>query len=63
MLKESFVSVIDIIDKKSIGNLELFVGHLKVTENYNAYKIMKGDSAIGYKNIYLPPLEFDTVGF
>ncbi|HOT85504.1 MAG TPA: DEAD/DEAH box helicase [Methanofastidiosum sp.] len=63
VLKESFVSVIDIIDKKSIGNLELFVGHLKVTENYNAYKIMKGDSTIGYKNIYLPPLEFDTVGF
>jgi DEAD/DEAH box helicase domain-containing protein len=24
---------------------------------------MKGDSAIGYKQIYLPPLEFNTVGF
>ncbi|NPV51665.1 MAG: DEAD/DEAH box helicase [Candidatus Methanofastidiosum sp.] len=63
VLKESFVSIIDIIDKKSIGDLELFLGHLKVTENYNAYKIMRGDSAIGYKNIYLPPLEFNTVGF
>ncbi|MCC7573877.1 MAG: DEAD/DEAH box helicase [Candidatus Methanofastidiosum sp.] len=63
VLKESFVSIIDIIDKKSIGDLELFLGHLKVTENYNAYKIMRGDSAIGYKNIYLPPLEFSTVGF
>ena len=63
VLKESLVSIIDIIDKKSIGDLELFLGHLKVTENYNAYKIMRGDSAIGYKNIYLPPLEFNTVGF
>jgi len=63
VLKESFVSIIDIIDKKSIGDIELFLGHLKVTENYNAYKIMSGDSAIGYKNLYLPPLEFNTVGF
>ena len=63
VLKESFVSIIDIIDKKSIGDIELFLGHLKVTENYNAYKIMRGDSAIGYKKIYLPPLEFNTVGF
>jgi DEAD/DEAH box helicase domain-containing protein len=63
VLKESFVSIIDIIDKKSIGDLELLLGHLKVTENYNAYKIMRGDSVIGYKNIYLPPLEFNTVGF
>ncbi|MEN6379490.1 MAG: DEAD/DEAH box helicase [Methanofastidiosum sp.] len=63
VLKESFVSIIDVIDKKSIGNIELSLGHLKVTENYNAYKIMRGDSAIGYKNIYLPPLEFNTVGF
>jgi DEAD/DEAH box helicase domain-containing protein len=63
VLKESLVSIIDIMDKKSIGDLELFLGHLKVTENYNAYKIMRGESAIGYKNIYLPPLEFNTVGF
>ncbi|KYC46204.1 MAG: putative ski2-type helicase [Candidatus Methanofastidiosum methylothiophilum] len=63
VLKESFVSIIDVIQKKSIGNIELFLGHLRVTENYNAYKIMRGDSAIGYKNIYLPPLEFNTVGF
>lgn len=63
VLKESFVTIIDIIEKKSIGEIELFMGHLKVTENYNAYKIMRGDSAIGYKNIYLPPLEFNTVGF
>lgn len=63
VLKESFVTIIDIIEKKSIGEIELFLGHLKVTENYNAYKIMKGDSAIGYKNIYLPPLEFNTIGF
>ncbi|HNR44205.1 MAG TPA: DEAD/DEAH box helicase [Methanofastidiosum sp.] len=63
VLKESFVSIIDIIEKKSIGEIELFMGHLKVTENYNAYKIMRGDSAIGYKNLYLPPLEFNTVGF
>lgn len=63
VMKETFVSIIDIIDKKSIGDMGLFLGHLKVTENYNAYKIMKGDSAIGYKQIYLPPLEFNTVGF
>jgi len=63
VLKETNVTVIDVIDKKSIGDMELFLGHLRVTEIYNAYKIMRGDSAIGYKNIYLPPLEFNTVGF
>ncbi len=63
VVKETFVKIVDVIDKKAIGDLEIFLGHLKVTENYNAYKIMKGDSAIGYKNLYLLPLEFNTVGF
>lgn len=63
VLKETFVSVVDIKYKKKFGEFEICLGGLKVTENYNAYKIMKGDSAIGYKNIYLPPLEFNTVGF
>ncbi|NMC60924.1 MAG: DUF1998 domain-containing protein, partial [Candidatus Methanofastidiosa archaeon] len=63
ILKETFVSIVGTKEKKKYGEFEINLGTLKVTENYNAYKIMRGDSAIGYKNIFLPPLEFNTVGF
>ena len=63
VLKESFVSIVDIKETKKYGDFEINLGRLRVTENYNAYKIMRGDGVIGYKNIFLSPLEFNTVGF
>lgn len=63
VLKETFVSIVGTKEKKRYDEFEINLGMLKVTENYNAYKIMKGDSAIGYKKIFLPPLEFNTIGF
>ncbi len=61
-LKRSQTFVVKQERQREIGGLRLYFGRVRVTEQYVAYKIVKGDKTVGYGDLDLPPLEFETKG-
>ncbi len=61
-LKTSTVRIIEQLQRRKAGNVQLFYGRLEVTEQYEGYKVMKGDQVLGYGELDLPPIIFRTTG-
>ncbi|MFA4877396.1 MAG: DEAD/DEAH box helicase [Methanoregula sp.] len=62
-LKEVDLSVITIIETKTVHGFECAFGEVEVTEQYSGYKIKRGDTIIGVEPFSLPPLTFRTKAF
>lgn len=56
------MAIIEEIENKKIGNLNVSFGRVEVNEQYIGYKIMKYDKVLGTKSLDLPPLNFETMG-
>ncbi len=41
---------------------KLYYGKLKISEQFTGYKVKRGDQIIGFGQLDLPPLEFETTG-
>ncbi len=61
-LKNTSAQIIDVQKQRKTGNFTLYFGKLLATEQYTGYKLKRGDQVIGYGQLDLPPLEFETTG-
>ncbi|MGD0079533.1 MAG: DEAD/DEAH box helicase [Methanoregula sp.] len=62
-LKEVDLSVIEILETRSINGVKCSFGDVEVTEQFTGYKIKRGDTIIGLEPLLLPPLTFRTKAF
>nr|WP_321350154.1 DEAD/DEAH box helicase [uncultured Methanoregula sp.] len=62
-LKEVNLSVISVLEKRTIQGAECAFGDVEVTERYTGYKIKRGDTIIAVEPLALPPLTFRTKAF
>jgi len=62
-LKEVDLSVIHVLETKTIHGSVCAFGDVEVTERYTGYKIKRGDTIIAVEPLSLPPLTFRTKAF
>ena len=62
-LKEVDLSVLEILETRSINGVNCSFGDVEVTEQFTGYKIKRGDTIIGLEPLSLPPLTFRTKAF
>jgi len=62
-LKEVNLSVIKVLETKTIQGSQCAYGEVEVTEHYTGYKIKRGDTIIGVEPLSLPTLTFRTKAF
>jgi DEAD/DEAH box helicase domain-containing protein len=59
-LKSVDIRILGTRESRSIGDVPLSFGTVEVTEQYYAYKIIRGDTILGIEPLDLPPLTFST---
>jgi DEAD/DEAH box helicase domain-containing protein len=62
-LKEVDLSIIEVIDTRTLNGIRCAFGDVEVTECFTGYKIKRGDTIIGVEPLTLPPLTFRTKAF
>jgi len=62
-LKEVDLSVIEILETRTIHGARCAFGDVEVTEQYTGYKIKRKDTIIGLEPLDLPPITFRTKAF
>ena len=62
-IKDVEIKILRKIKNNNIGELSINYGKVKVNEQYTGYKILKYDQVIGFHNLTLPPLVFNTKSF
>lgn len=59
-LKSVEIAVREVIETKNIYDVPVSFGDVEVTEQYYAYKIIRGDTLLGVEALDLPPLAVST---
>jgi DEAD/DEAH box helicase domain-containing protein len=59
-LKSVDIRIIGTRESRMLGDVPLSFGDVEVTEQYFAYKIIRGDTILGVEPLDLPPLTFST---
>ncbi len=54
--------IISTLEEKKFNDITLYLGKLQISEQYTGYKIKHGDQVVGYGELDLPPVEFQTIG-
>ena len=61
-LKNVDVSIVKELDKRKIGNFEVYFGEVRVTQDFYKYKTMIYGKTLSTHNLELPPLKYHTRG-
>ncbi len=59
-LKSVDIRILGTRESRMLGDVPLSFGDVEVTEQYYAYKIIRGDTILGIEPLDLPPLTFST---
>lgn len=59
-IKDVEIKILGNIENKNIGEVDIYYGNVKVNEQYTGYKVLKYDQVIGFNDLNLPPLIFNT---
>jgi DEAD/DEAH box helicase domain-containing protein len=62
-IKEVDLSILEIIETRTVHGVRCAFGEVEVTEQYTAYKIKRKDIIIGMEPLDLPPITFRTKAF
>ena len=62
-LKDVDISIVEVMEKRSVNAIACFFGEVEVTERYTGYKIKRKDTILGVEPLDLPPLTFRTKAF
>jgi len=62
-LKDADLSIIEILETRTVNGVRCAFGDVDVTEQYTGYKIKRGDTIIGVEPLSLPALTFRTKAF
>lgn len=60
--KDIEINVLKTTKEKSVGNLKISFGELKVSESYPKYKVIEKSTVVSVRNLKLPPIQFKTKG-
>ena len=61
-LKRTEAKILEILQKKQLNNIDLFFGKLRITLIFIGYAVKRGGNLIGFGDLDLPPIEFETKG-
>ncbi len=63
VVQDTEIKILSKIKNKSMGELNISFGEVKVSGKYTGYKVLKFDQVISFHNLDLPPLVFNTKSF
>jgi DEAD/DEAH box helicase domain-containing protein len=60
--KDIDIKIFKEINKRTIGDLNVSFGELKVSESYSKYKVIEKSKVVSVRNLKMPPIQFKTKG-